>query len=61
MSLSPTGGWGYEADEWAYHELPLGEVGEGIHNIKLVSQIDGGTANIDGFFIADGSSRPPGT
>jgi hypothetical protein len=59
MSLGPTGGWGYEADEWAYQELPLGTIEEGGHRIKFISQVDGGGVNIDGFFIADDSFQPP--
>jgi len=59
MSLPPTGGWGYEADEWGYQELPLGPVEEGRHKVKFISQIDGGAVNIDGFFIADSSFQPP--
>jgi len=58
MSLLPTGGWGYEADEWAYQELPLGTIEEGEHRVKFVSQVDGGSVNIDGFFIADSSFQP---
>ncbi|MBC8512675.1 MAG: hypothetical protein H8D32_06805 [Dehalococcoidia bacterium] len=60
MSLPPTGGWGYEADEWAYQELPLGAMKEGEHKIKFISQMAGGVVNIDGFFIADSSFQPPG-
>ncbi len=60
MSLLPTGGWGYEADEWAYQELPLGAIEEGEHKIKFISQMAGGVVNIDGFFIADSSFQPPG-
>jgi hypothetical protein len=60
VSLSPTGGWGYEADEWTYQELPLGPMEEGEHKAKFISQIDGGNVNIDGFFIADSSFQPPG-
>ena len=59
LSLPPTGGWGYEADEWAYRELPLGAVEEGKHRLKFVSRVDGGGINIDGFFIADSSFKPP--
>ncbi|MFQ5835154.1 MAG: phospholipid carrier-dependent glycosyltransferase, partial [bacterium] len=60
VSLSPTGGWGYEADEWAYQELPLGPIEEGEHKAKFISRVDGGNVNIDGFFIADSSFQPPG-
>jgi hypothetical protein len=59
MSLPPTGGWGYEADEWAYQELPLGNVEKGEHRVQFISQVDGGGVNIDGFFIADSSFQPP--
>jgi hypothetical protein len=59
MSLPPTGGWGYEAEEWAYYELLLGAVDEGEHKVRFISQLDGGTVNIDGFFVADSSFRPP--
>jgi len=59
LSLPPTGGWGYEAEEWAYRELPLGTVEEGEHRVRFVSQVDGGGINIDGFFIADSSFEPP--
>ena len=60
VSLPPTGGWGYEAGEWVYQELPLGPMEEGEHKVKFVSQIEGGAMNIDGFFIADSSFQPPG-
>jgi hypothetical protein len=60
MNLPPTGGWGYEADEWAYQELSLGPVEEGEYKVKFVSQMDGGIVNIDGFFIANSSFQPPG-
>jgi hypothetical protein len=59
VSLAPTGGWGYEADEWVYQELPLGAVEEGEHKVKFISQMDGGAVNIDGFLIADSSFQPP--
>jgi hypothetical protein len=59
MGLAPTGGWGYEADEWVYQELPLGAVEEGEHKVKFISQMDGGAVNIDGFLIADSSFQPP--
>jgi len=57
VSLAPTGGWGYEAEEWAYQELPLGTVEQGEHRVKFISQVNGGGVNVDGFFIADGSLR----
>jgi hypothetical protein len=60
MNLAPTGGWGYEADEWVYQELPLGAVKGGEHKVKFISQVDDGAVNIDGFLIADGSFQPPG-
>ncbi len=60
VSLPPTGGWGYEADEWAYQELSLGPVEEGEHKVKFVSQMGGGIVNIDGFFITDSAFQPPG-
>jgi 4-amino-4-deoxy-L-arabinose transferase-like glycosyltransferase len=59
MRLPPTGGWGYEADEWAYQELPFGSIDEGEHKVKFISQVDGGVVNIDGFFIADSPFHPP--
>lgn len=59
MSLPSTGGWGYEAEEWAYQKLLLGAIEGGEHKVRVISQIDGGTVNIDGFFIADGSFQPP--
>lgn len=59
MTLQPTGGWGYEAAQWWYQELPLGAMEEGDYRIKFVSQVDGGGINIDGFFIADASFRVP--
>ena len=58
MVLKPTGGWGYQAGEWAYRKLPLGSMEAGRYRIKLVSLIDDGVVNIDGFFIADGSFEP---
>jgi len=58
MSLPPTGGWGYEAEEWAYQKLLLGAIEEGERKVRFISQIDGGTVNIDGFFIADESFQP---
>jgi hypothetical protein len=60
LSLPPTGGWGYDADEWVYQELPLGAVEEGEHKVRFISQVDGGAVNLDGFFIADSSFQPPG-
>ncbi len=59
LSLPPTGGWGYEANEWMYQKLPLGTVEQGEHKVKFVSQTDGGAVNIDGFFVADSSFQPP--
>ena len=58
LVLKPTGGWGYTAGEWKYHKLPLGSMEAGKYTIKLVSQLDDGVVNIDGFFIADESFRP---
>ena len=58
MVLKPTGGWGYTAGEWAYQKLPLGSMEAGQYRIKLVSLIDDGGVNVDGFFIADESFRP---
>ena len=59
MRLNPTGGWGYKANEWAYHKLPLGSMEAGKYTIKLVSLLDDGEVNIDGFFIADESFVAP--
>jgi len=58
MVLKPTGGWGYTAGEWAYQKLVLGSMEAGQYTIKLVSQLDDGVVNVDGFFIADESFRP---
>ncbi len=58
LFLKPTGGWGYEADEWAYKKLLLGSMEAGRYRIKFVSLIDDGGVNIDGFFIADESFQP---
>ena len=58
MSLKPTGGWGYEANEWAYQKLLLGSMEAGKYSIRFVSLIDDGVVNIDGFFIADESFEP---
>ena len=57
--LKPTGGWGYKAGEWACQKLLLGSMEAGKYRIKLVSLVDGGKVNIDGFFIADESSGVP--
>ena len=59
MSLKPTGGWGYEANEWAYQKLLLGSMEAGKYRIKFVSLVDDGGLNIDGFFIADESFGVP--
>jgi len=59
MVLKPTGGWGYKANEWAYQKLPLGSMEAGKYRIKFVSLVDDGEVNVDGFFIADESFRPP--
>jgi hypothetical protein len=56
--LKPTGGWGYTAGEWKYQRLFLGSMEAGKYRIKLVSLIDDGGVNIDGFFIADESFQP---
>ena len=56
--LKPSGGWGYEADEWAYKKLLLGSMEAGRYRIKFVSLIDDGRINVDGFFIADESFQP---
>jgi len=58
MVLKPTGGWGYTAGEWKYQKLLLGSMEAGQYRIKLVSLIDDGVVNIDGFFVADESFRP---
>jgi hypothetical protein len=58
MSLEPTGGWGYDTNEWAYQKLPLGSMEAGKYRIKFVSLVDDGGVNMDGFFIADESFRP---
>jgi len=39
VSLPPTGGWGYEAEEWAYYELLLGAVDEGEHKVRFISPV----------------------
>lgn len=57
--LKPTGGWGYKANEWAYQKLLLGSMEAGKYRIKLVSLVDDGGVNIDGFFIADESFGGP--
>jgi hypothetical protein len=59
MVLKPTGGWGYTAGEWKYGKLLLGSMEAGKYRIKLVSLIDDGGVNIDGFFIADESFTVP--
>ncbi len=59
VRLPPTGGWGYEAEEWAYRRLFLGPVDQGKHRVRFISRSDGGTVNMDGFFVADGSFQPP--
>ncbi len=58
MILKPTSGWGYTAGQWRYHKLSLGSMEAGTYRIKLVSLVDDGVVNIDGFFIADESFRP---
>ncbi len=58
MVLEPTGGWGYEAGEWAYQKLLLGSMEAGKYSLRFVSLIDDGRVNIDGFFVADESFRP---
>jgi len=58
IRLKPTGGWGYKADEWTYQKLSLGSMEAGKYGIKLVSLVDDGGVNIDGFFIAAEFFRP---
>lgn len=57
--LKPTGGWGYQANEWVCKKLPLGSMEAGKYTIKFVSLLDDGEVNIDGFFIANESFRVP--
>ncbi|MFQ5813762.1 MAG: hypothetical protein ACE5I2_11345 [Anaerolineae bacterium] len=59
ISLEPTGGWGYQAGEWAYQKLPLGSMEASKYRMRFVSLVDGGGVNIDGFFIADESFEVP--
>ena len=59
VSLSPTGGWGHLGQsEWRYKSIPLGRIGPGWHELKLVSLAAKNNTNVDGFFIAGPSFVP---
>jgi len=62
IALKSTHGWGHlRDDEWAYRQVPLGELAPGRHTLKLVSLANKNNTNIDGFFIAVAPFSPPNT
>lgn len=62
LKLESTAGWGHlRDDEWRYATVPLGDLTAGWHEVKLLSTADRNNTNLDGFFLAPSSFRPPNT
>ncbi|NLY02713.1 MAG: hypothetical protein GXY83_42210 [Rhodopirellula sp.] len=60
LTFPGTGGWGHRRDdEWQYRTVPIGPLGKGWHELKLVALADRNNTNLDGFFLAGESFRPP--
>jgi len=60
LAFPSTAGWGHlRDDEWHYRTVPLGKLGQGWHELKLVSAADKNNTNLDGFFLAGASFVPP--
>ncbi len=60
LSFPATGGWGHlRDDEWRYQTVRIGSLAKGWHELKIVSLAAKNNTNLDGFFLADESFRPP--
>ena len=61
-AFKSTAGWGHlRDDEWQYRVVPLGPLAAGWHELKLVSLAGENNTNLDGFFLAGPSFKPPAT
>lgn len=66
LRCSGTGGWGDAEEHYALQRVDLGEIREGIAELRLTASADGATTNFDGFFLvpteqADATLPPKST
>jgi len=62
LALPSTNGWGHlRDDEWAFCEITLGNLSEGVHVLRLISLADRNNTNVDGFSLSSGPFEPPDT
>jgi hypothetical protein len=50
-TLSPTGGYGYTASEWASYSFPVGRIDRGRHTLTIQPMKSGAVINIDCFAL----------
>jgi 4-amino-4-deoxy-L-arabinose transferase-like glycosyltransferase len=58
ITLPPTNGYGYTADQWKIFQTPLGNLAAGTHELKIKPAGDGRVVNLDYWSLCEGSSPP---
>jgi 4-amino-4-deoxy-L-arabinose transferase-like glycosyltransferase len=58
ITLPPTNGYGYTADQWKTLQTPLGDLTAGTHELKIRPAGNNRVANLDYWSLCEGSSPP---